>query len=195
MQTGDLIFSFIGPTDNAISSVTSGYRGARVNHMGVIVITPYGPYVLEAYPPEVSLTPFKVFRAESRDDAGRPRLMFARLHADHQHLISEAVSYGLKQKAKPYDDSYSARKDRLYCSELVVDMFAHANGGLAFFPVISMTFCLPGTEDFHPDWVSHYAELGEEIPEGAPGSNPGMLSLDERLTFYEILGDIPGYEA
>lgn len=35
-QTGDLVFTQIGNHDNAISAVTSGWRGARVNRMGVV---------------------------------------------------------------------------------------------------------------------------------------------------------------
>ncbi|MDJ0931921.1 hypothetical protein [Breoghania sp.] len=48
MQTGDFIFSAIGREDNAISAVTEGFHGARLNHMGVIEVAPRGVFVLES---------------------------------------------------------------------------------------------------------------------------------------------------
>lgn len=79
MKTGDLIFSFIGSEHNAISAVTEGYRGARVNHMGVVIASGSTLLVLEAYPPDVGLTDLNVFLARSEDLHKRPRYMVGRL--------------------------------------------------------------------------------------------------------------------
>jgi hypothetical protein len=106
MKTGDLIFSFIGADENAISDVTLGYRGARVNHMGVLLNTNHGSFVLEAFPPEVRLTKLEVFSRRSHDDADAPRIMLGRMHQAYDHLIAPAVKYGIAQRNIPYDQLY-----------------------------------------------------------------------------------------
>src|SRR5688572_13665357 len=68
-EHGDLVFSQIGSDANAISAVTEGYRGARVNHMGVVVKNHKGFFVLEAYPPEVRVTQLDVFLRRSSDNS------------------------------------------------------------------------------------------------------------------------------
>ncbi len=192
MQTGDLVFSFIGPASNAISDVTAGYRGARVNHVGCLVETRHGVFVLEAFPPEVRLTHLSVFSRRSEDEAGRPRMLLGRLKAMHHDLIPAALDYGIAQRNIPYDQLYLTGENALYCSELLVDMFKHANGGAPFFPENPMSFRDNDTGEVHPTWIQYYAYFGMEVPEGHMGSNPGDMSLDARLHVYDVIGDIPG---
>ncbi|WP_029059890.1 YiiX/YebB-like N1pC/P60 family cysteine hydrolase [Stappia stellulata] len=192
MQDGDLAFSVIGSADNAISAVTSGYRGARVNHMGVVVATHHGTFVLEAFPPEVRLTKFEVFSRRSQTENGEPRLLFGRLKAPHRHLIDDALRYGIEQRNIPYDQLYLTGEGALYCSELVVDMFRHANEGTPFFPERPMSFRDSTTGEIHTDWVAYYAYFGMTVPSGEPGSNPGDISKDPRLEIYLATGPIPG---
>jgi hypothetical protein len=80
----------------------------------------------------------------------------------------------------------------LYCSELVVDMFKHANNGLPFFEEKPMSFRDLKTREILPEWEAYYAYFGIPVPDGEPGSNPGDISLDQRLRFFHIEGDIPG---
>lgn len=192
LRTGDLVFSLIGQADNAISAVTSGYRGVRVNHVGVLIETAYGPFVLEAFYPEVRLTSFPVFSRRSHDEAGQPRLLLARLLPEYHGLIDDAVRYGLDRRDTPYDHLYLTGENMLYCSELVVDMFRHANGGVDFFAERPMSFRDTETGDIHPFWVEYYAYFGMSVPEGEPGSNPGDISLDERLDVYGLVGNLLG---
>lgn len=193
MKTGDLVFSFVGADENAISDVTLGYRGARVNHMGVLIDTNHGSFVLEAFPPEVRLTKFEVFSRRSHDDANAPRLMFGRLLPAYHHLITPAVEYGIVQRNTPYDQLYLTDEQALYCSELVVDMFRHANNNATFFPETPMSFRDTETGQIHPTWERYYAYFGMPVPEGEPGSNPGELSLDNKIEIFDVIGSIPGY--
>ncbi len=39
-----------------------------------------------------------------------------------------------------------------------------------------MTFNDPDTQEPFPIWVEYYKKLGEPIPEGEPGLNPGGIS-------------------
>lgn len=192
MQTGDLIFSAIGHNDNPISAVTIGYRGARLNHMGVVARTPHGDFVLEAFYPHVRLNPFDDFARRSYNDANEPRLMLARLDEDYRHLIPPAMRFGETLCHMPYDELYLTGNGALYCSELVVNIFRHANGGEPFFHEAPMSFRDIDTGEPHPTWIEYYACFGMEVPEGAPGSNPGAISLDQRVKVYDIIGPVPG---
>lgn len=194
MKTGDLIFSFIGADANAISDVSYGYQGARVNHMGVLLNTSHGSFVLEAFPPEVRLTKLEVFSRRSHDDAGTPRMMLGRLDQEFHQLIPPAVDYGIAQRNIPYDRLYLTDEHTLYCSELVVDMFRHANDGTTFFPETPMSFRDGQSGQIHPTWEQYYAYFGMPVPEGEPGSNPGEISLDTKIEIYDVIGSIPGHD-
>ncbi|MBW3696121.1 hypothetical protein EK599_10460 [Vibrio sp. T187] len=193
MKAGDLIFSQIGSSTNAISSVTEGYKGARVNHVGVIIENHFGIYVLEAYYPEVKLTNIDTHIRRSADSNGNARYMLGRLKSEFMHLIPSALDYGLRQKNLPYDHLYLTGESSLYCSELVVDMFKHANSGVEFFPESPMSFRDLETGEVHAQWISYYRYFGMEVPEHEPGSNPGDLSKDSKLHVYDVVGDISGY--
>lgn len=194
MITGDLIFTQIGSPTNAISAVTEGYKGARINHIGVIIETQLGKFVLEAFPPEVRLTNIKVFLNRSKDRDGNVRYIVARLKQEFQNLIPKAISYGLQQRDVPYDRRYLTDETELYCSELVVDMFKNANNGISFFKESPMSFRDTETGEVHNYWEKYYEYFGMDVPEKEPGSNPGEISKDERLHVYDVVGDITGYK-
>lgn len=191
---GDLIFSQIGTSENAISAVTEGFRGASVNHMGIVVINHKGTFVLEAFPPEVRVTQIEVFLRRTSDPLnGKKRFIVSRLVAPFQHLIPAAVTYGLNQRDVPYDALYLTNTSALYCSELIVDMFRFANHGNEFFEEKPMSFRDLVTGETHPSWVEYYAKFGMDVPEGLPGSNPGTISKDSRLKLIEVQGPPSGY--
>ena len=190
---GDLIFSQIGSDKNAISAVTEGYRGARVNHMGIILENHKGVFVLEAYPPEVRVTQLEVFLRRSSDLSGHQRYIVARLKEVHLSLISPAIEYGLQQRNITYDNLYLTDQSALYCSELVVDMFKFANGGVPFFQEHPMSFRDLATGEIHNAWVEYYERFGMAVPDGEPGSNPGTISKDARLDVIHVQGPLVGY--
>ena len=195
METGDLIFTQIGSDDNIISAVTEGYRGARPDHMGVVLTTEIGVFVLEAFPPEVRLTHVDVFLRRStyhnKIDT-EPRYLVGKLRQEFRQLISTAIEYGLRRRDIPYDRLYMPDAKKLYCSELVVDMFSHANGNTEFFPETPMSFLDTETGMIHPHWVQYYRQYGLEVPHGEPGSSPGDISLDHRLDIYKVHGPLFG---
>jgi hypothetical protein len=195
-QHGDLIFTQIGSDANAISVVTKGYRGARLNHMGVVLHNSYGWFVLEAFPPEVRVTQLEVFLRRSEDPVnGRRRSIVARLLPAFQHLIPAAVTYGLGKRDVPYDQLYLTAPSALYCSELVVDMFRSANGDQDFFPERPMSFRDFNTGEILPAWIEYYEKFGMDVPDGQPGSNPGDISTDARLQITAVVGPPAGYQS
>ena len=194
-QHGDFIFSQIGAPANAISAVTEGYRGARVNHVGVVVVNDQGTFVLEAFPPEVRVTQIDVFVRRSQHEGGAPRILLARLVPAYGDLIGPAIAYGIQQRNLPYDQLYLTGENALYCSELLVDMFRAANGGEAFFAERPMSFRDLVTGELHPAWVAYYDRFGMGVPEDEPGSNPGDISKDPRLVVVHVDDAISGYVA
>jgi hypothetical protein len=194
-EHGDLLFTQIGSAQNAISAVTEGYRGARVNHVGVVVLNNKGTFVLEAFPPEVRVTQLDVFIRRSNDFSGQPRYIGARLRSAYTHLIQPAIAYGLSRRDIPYDELYLTDESAIYCSELLVDMFKVANNGVPFFAENPMSFRDPATGEILPAWVEYYERFGMDVPDGEPGSNPGNISKDHRLAITQVVGAITGYAA
>lgn len=140
------------------------------------------------------MTHIRVFLDRSRDMHGDPRYIATRLSHEHNPLTSVAIAYGLKQREIPYDRRYLTDEAALYCSELVVELFKAANGGVEFFEESPMSFRDTETVELHKYWVNYYGYFGMEVPKGEPGSNPGDISRDKRLHVYNVVGDISGYQ-
>lgn len=162
--------------------------------MGVKNQTSFGLFVLEAFPPEVRLTQLDIFARRSNGANGNPRLMVGRLNNDYLGLIPEAMEYGIARRNIPYDQLYLTNEQALYCSELVVDMFKHANENSPFFAENPMSFRDNVSGELHPTWINYYAYYGIDVPEGEPGSNPGDISNDNSITIYDVRGSIPGFQ-
>lgn len=178
LQTGDLIFQNIscGAMCEAINAVTEGFEGRDFNHMGMVISQNDNIFILEASGEEVKLTPWEKFVAYTE------KPMYAgRLLPEHQHLIDDAVTYGLQQIGMPYDNDFLYDNGKYYCSELIYDCFLYANDNQPFFQLFPMTYKEPDSDEFFPVWVEHFEQQGIDIPEGLPGCNPGGMSLDKKI--------------
>jgi uncharacterized protein YycO len=180
---GDLVFQDLAGDGlaQAIETVTPGYMNSEVSHVGIIIKIRGRDYVIEAFPPEVRLTSFMVFRRRALDEHNRPRVFVGRLKMESQHLIPAALEKALQLRGLPYDSVYLSGEDAYYCSELVVDAFKYANRGEAFFPESPMSFRDPATGEIPVYWRRYYDYFGIDVPEGVVGSNPGSLSLSEKI--------------
>jgi hypothetical protein len=49
-----------------------------------------------------------------------------------------------------------------------------------------MTFKDPNTHAFFPAWVDYYQQLKQDIPEGKPGINPGLISRSNKIQIIPI---------
>lgn len=189
---GDLVFIQMGDDSDAISTVTVGWHGARLNHMGVLLKVDASEWVLEAYPPKVMMTPLGGFLDRSKNTEGKLRYLVGRLRPEWWHLIPAAIAFGRKHLGIPYDNKFLTDESHLYCSELVVDMFKAANDGQEFFKEKPMSFIDPATGEISTAWVNYYHFFGMDVPQGAPGSNPGDISSDPRLNIVAAVGPISG---
>jgi hypothetical protein len=187
-EEGDFLFLDLdcGGLCDAIEAVTEGVNGRDFSHLGMVHLKNDSVFVLEAMGNSVRLTPLNHFLSYTK----KPALQ-ARLKPEFRKLIPAAVTFGLSQVGKPYDDAFLPDNGKYYCSELVYYAFLEANKRRPFFRLEPMTFRRPGSRDFFPVWIEYYAKLGISVPEGLPGCNPGGISRSSRL---EVLGNFRSSE-
>jgi uncharacterized protein YycO len=191
LEDGDLLFQALTCRFLcvAIESVTPGYHDANISHIGIYKKLGDQDYVIEAYPPEVKLTPLPLFLARAVDDHNRPGVFVGRLKLDYRHLIPAAIEKALSLTGIPYDKAYLSGEDAYYCSELVVDAFKYANGGKEFFPEQTLSFIDRNTGEVHEYWTRYYNKyLGMSLPVGEPGSSPGHISLSPKIEIADHYG-------
>lgn len=182
-QTGDLLFQDLdcGPLCDAIEKVTHGADGRHFSHLGLVYKKQDSIYIIEAIGKDVHLTPLARFINRQQDAKGQPKIVVGRLKKQYAALHARAIRYALKQIGTPYDDPFLYDNGKYYCSELIYDAYKSANGGKPFFRMFPMTFKDPDTGTTFPAWTDYYKEIGEEIPEGKPGCNPGGISTDPKI--------------
>ena len=177
LKTGDLIFQKMncGALCEAIHAVTDGFDGQDFSHLGLVIVENDSVFVLEAAGDVVRLVPFESFAQNTNAP-----MYFGRLKKKYRKLIPRVVTFSKQQLGVPYDDEYLYDNNKYYCSELIYDAFKEAYGK-PFFELSSMTFKQPGSKDFFPVWIEYYQNLKTEIPEGAPGCNPGGISTSDKI--------------
>ena len=162
---GDLLFC-IADEDNAITDVTQGIDGMKIEHVGIF----YNKNVIEATKSRgVCITPIDSFISNN----GR-RVIIGRVdNVD----VKQSIDNALKYKGLPYDTLFMPDDRAMYCSELVQKSFVKSDSTLIFTPIPMSFHDASGT--ITPFWIDFYKQRGMEVPEGWPGSNPGELSRRE----------------
>ena len=169
MQEADLLFT--APREhNHITEVTSR-DSVLIDH--VAIFHRIGglnglPCVIEATPRSgVCITPLDSFLLRHKQD----RILHARLSCPFN--VGPTISKALTYVGRPYDHYFGATDSAIYCSELVLLSYSDASGS-PIFSHIPMTF--RNAVGIIPDfWVRHYRDIGQDVPEGEPGSNPAAL--------------------
>lgn len=93
--------------------------------------------------------------------------------------VKEAVHRAESMLRLPYDWSYLPDNNKLYCSELIYESYLNPAGD-HIFQSRPMNFLSPdGT--FPQFWTELFSTLGEEIPQGTPGTNPNDLAHESCL--------------
>ena len=180
LQEGDLLFCS-SDSANAITAVTSGVEGLPIDHVGVVHLAggDDGPVlVIEAVKPAVCITPIDSFLCENGT------VLVGRVNVECD--IAASITGCLAMLGKPYDDLYLPGDSAVYCSELVQMNYVNAAGELIFTPV-PMSF-RDSTGCITDYWIDFYRQHGMNVPDGAPGSNPGELSRRSQVT---IIGRYP----
>ena len=122
-----------------------------------------------------------------KDSLGRPLIKIMRLSrianvsltADTlQLIIDEAVRKAKEFIGTGYDFAFEAGTEKLYCSELIYEVFRYNDEPI--FPTVAMNFT-DSTGEISTYWIEYYEKLNRPVPQGEPGTNPGDLSKSPLL--------------
>ena len=190
LKEGDFLFQDMdcGPMCNAIEEVTQGIDGARLSHVGLVVVKDDSFKVAEAISAGVVFTPLNDFINRSHDAKGNPKILVGRLKNEYTPLISKAITNLNNYLKARYDNYFKMNNDSFYCSELLYTIYKEANNGVDVFSLFPMTFKQPGSQSFYPVWEEYYNNLGCAIPEGEPGCNPGGMSRSPYIEIVHAFG-------
>lgn len=181
LRTGDILFQNLdcGDLCDAIEKVTKSYGGRQLSHIGLVEIIDDNIYVLEAIGDRVQRTRLSKFSSRSNNE-----ILVGRIKKRYNDIIPKAITFVIQKLNVPYDDVFLYDNNKYYCSELLYDAFKAANSDNDFFSLQPMTFKQPGSETYFPVWVEYYKKRNMDIPEGAPGINPGGISMSRKLDVY-----------
>jgi len=118
-ETGDLIFQSL--PNNALVDTIEDLTASELSHVGMVVITEKGTYVIEALD-GVSVTPIDEWISRGEElSQGVDFLLYrlSRKYPSRNKVISGAVDYAISQLGKEYDLAYELGEDKHYCSELI----------------------------------------------------------------------------
>lgn len=180
LRSGDLLFqvgreSVMG---GAIKAATGNDCELQFTHVGIAVIGSQADSVLEATSDGVRMTVLNEFLNKSARLNGRPVVVAKRLKDTAG--IAAAVARARTFLGQPYDYSFRPDNGKLYCSELVWESYLDPDGR-RLFPAQAMNF-RAADGSMPPFWTELFANMGEEIPEGLPGTNPNDMSRNTLLT-------------
>ena len=186
-QNGDLFFVVANSSNvsKAISDATAWNDSIKFDHVAIVAVDEKGPYILEASSRrDVSRTEWNTFIGNAPKVNGKPGIVVKRLNVpfDADMVISLAKSH----IGEKYDWSYRHKNGKMYCSELVYECFLNPDGS-HIFSAQPMNF--RDKDGYMPRfWRELFERIGEEIPEGLPGTNPNDMSkedcLDEVYLFF-----------
>lgn len=178
--SGDLLFEVGCSSDmaSAISAATGRSDSLQFTHVGIAIVTDSMDWVLEATPEVgVQLTPTAQFLESAAKIDGKPIVVAKRLRDTTG--LAEALTRGLEKIGLPYDYYFLPDNGKYYCSELIWDLYRDSEGKPRF-KSIPMNF--RAQDGSMPQyWIELFDQLGEPIPEGAPGTNPQDMSREEIL--------------
>ncbi len=192
LQQGDLLFqdSDCGEFCDAIEAVTEGFDGYEFSHVGLVMQDDDGSLkVMEAVAKGVILTPIDSFLNNSFDVNGAPKVVVGRLKNEFQNFVPTVIDFIHSKIESPYDFNFNIENDSFYCSELIHLAFQDANDGKPIFDTPPMTFKEPKTDSTFAIWVDYFEALGEPIPEGKIGLNPGSMSRSAYLDIVHFYGE------
>jgi Permuted papain-like amidase enzyme, YaeF/YiiX, C92 family len=189
LQEGDLLFQDLncGELCDAIETVTEGVNGKDFSHCAMVVKINDTLKVVEAIGDKVQVNSIKNFFTRSGDTASIQNITVGRVLEKYQPLIAKAALKAKAHIGEPYDDVFLMNNHGWYCSELLYDAFKEANDSKEFFELNPMTFKDPKTKTFFPAWVDYYKQLNQDIPEGKPGINPGLISRSDKIEIVPIV--------
>jgi len=197
LQNGDLIFVGLpldyhaesGSVDEAISSATGNPGALNLIHVAIAEVKADSVWIIDATIAHgVDRHPLDTFLKDfTLKDGSIPALIVKRVTGvDADAAVEKAKSFC----GRKYDLSFLPDNDDLYCSELVQRSYLKADGEPVF-ESSPMNFEAPdGTMPPYWEWL--FGQLGMEVPQGLPGTNPQKMA--ESACLLDV-GEMPGVAA
>lgn len=179
LQTGDLIFVGLpadaeaGSMDEAISLATG-----EIVHVAIVEVQADTIWIIDATTSRgVDRRPLEAFLQDfTRPDGAFPDIIVKRaMGIDADAAVQRAKTFCGRQ----YDTRFLPDNEEIYCSELVQKSYLYADGR-PMFECEPMNFKAPDGS-MPPYWEQSFAQLGMEVPQGLPGTNPQKMSRDSCL--------------
>ena len=186
LQNGDLVFVGLplgydaetGSVDEAIASATGEDGVLNLIHVAIAEVKADSIWIIDATIAHgVDRHPLDTFlRDFTLPDGSYPEFIVKRVNGvDADAAVEKAKSFC----GRAYDVRFLPDNEDLYCSELVQRSYLDADGKQVF-ESEPMNFKAPdGTMPPYWEWL--FGQLGMEVPQGLPGTNPQKMSQAECL--------------
>lgn len=181
LMNGDLIFVGLpldysaegGSMDEAIASATGNTGELNLIHVAIAEVRADSVWIIDAtirhgvdrHPLDTFLTDFTL------RDGSMPEFIIKRVKgADADAAVKKARSFC----GRGYDTRFLPDNEELYCTELVQNSYLDASGKEVFESKPMNFLASDGTMPPYWEWL--FAQIGMEVPQGVPGTNPQDMS-------------------
>ena len=192
LKTGDLVFVGIpadytldpDSMDSAIADATGDAAGLNLIHTAILDLTDGEPWIIDATIRRgVDRHPLDTFlRDFTLRDGSLPVFEIKRLRDDAR--AEESVANARQYLGLPYDSTFLPDNDAFYCTELVYCSYLDADGN-PLFRSEPMNFKNADGE-FPLYWKQLFDRLGQDIPQGVPGTNPQGMAAETILRSVDV---------
>ena len=192
LQTGDLIFVGIpadysldaDSMDSAITTATGGQTELNRIHVAIAEIAEGETWIIDATIRHgVDRHPLDTFlRDFTLRDGSLPVFEIKRLRDDAR--AEEFVANARQYLGLPYDSTFLPDNDAFYCTELVYCSYLDPDGN-PLFRSEPMNF-KNAEGEFPLYWKQLFDRLGQDIPQGVPGTNPQGMAAETILRSVDV---------
>ncbi len=189
VRSGDLVFVSI-PEDydlnadsmsSAIAASTSDGAAQMKIHVAILEVQGDSTWIIDATIKHgVDRHPLDTFLADfTLRDGSLPLLEVMRTDADAAQT-AQFVENAKAYLGQPYDVHFLPDNGAMYCSELVYNAYV-TSGGEHLFSEVPMNW-RDESGEIPVYWQELFGLLGEEVPQGVPGTNPQEMAGESCLT-------------
>lgn len=188
-RSGDLVFVAI-PSDydlnadsmsGAIAASTSGGADKMLIHVAILEVQGDSTWIIDATIKHgVDRHPLDTFLADfTLRDGSLPEFEIMRPDVGAEQA-ARFVENAKKFLGQPYDVHFLPDNGAMYCSELVYNSYVTPDGEHLFSESPMNWRGADGEIPLY--WQELFALLGEEVPQGVPGTNPQTMAGEPRLS-------------
>ncbi len=186
LRSGDLVFVGLpagydaesGTMDAAIADATGKEAALNLIHVAIAEVRADSVWIIDATIARgVDRHPLDTFLKDFTLRTGAyPEFLVRRVKdVDADAAVKRAKSFC----GRAYDMRFLPGNEELYCSELVQLCYLDGSGAQVFSSEPMNWLAPDGTMPPYWEWL--FGQLGMEVPQGLPGTNPRRMAESERL--------------